>query len=126
MVPVVQNKFRISTKTDMVRLHILIKCYMLNNIPEESVLSVLVALYNHGGIKSCSGNNAFINFCVENKLRGSAQSVRNILSDYTELGLLVKPRNCIRLFKEELLPELPEEFALSYFITNISNAVKTK
>lgn len=126
MVPVVQNKFRISTKADMVRLHILIKCYMLNNIPEESVLSVLVALYNQGGIKSCSGNNSFINFCVENKLRGSAQSVRNILSEYTELGLLVKPKNCIRLFKEELLPELPEEFVLSYFITNLTDAAKTK
>ena len=119
MIPQVRHNFRLQTKNDMIRFHILVKCFELGNIPEEGPLNVLVHLYNTNGIVDKVTNDAFIDYCVTNKLRGSAQSVRNVLSMYTELGLLVKPKNCVRHFKEELLPELPEIFVLNYFITNL-------
>ena len=125
MVPVIKNNITLNTKRDMVRFHIIVKCYNLGNYPEQSALDVLEHLYNCNGISTRDENNAFIKYCVVNNFRGSAQSVRNILSMYTELGLLVKPKNGVRQFKEQLLPELPEEFVLTYFITNL-NAVKTK
>lgn len=110
----------------MIRFHILVKCYELGHHPEQSALDVLEHLYNVKGISSKEENNSFIDYCVKNNLRGSAQSVRNVLSMYTELGLLIKPKNCNRYFTEELLPELPEVFVLSYFITNLQDAIKTE
>lgn len=124
MIPVIKNNLKLKTKRDMVRFHIFVKCFILGNYPEQSALDILEHLYNCNGISSKDENNAFIDYCVNNKLRASSQSVRNVLSMYTELGLLVKPKNCVRYFKEELLPQLPEEFVLNYFITNL-NAIKT-
>jgi hypothetical protein len=124
MIPVINKSIKLNTKQEMIRFHILVKCFVLGNYPEQSALDVLEHLYNCNGISSKEENNAFIEYCVTNKFRGSNQSVRNVLSMYTDIGLLVKPKNCIRYFKEELLPELPEEFVLNYFITNL-NAVKT-
>lgn len=126
MIPIKKHNFTLKTKRDMVRFHILVKCFQLGNYPEQSALDVLEHLYNCKGISSKEDNNAFIEYCVNNKFRGSAQSVRNVLSMYTEIGLLVKPKNCNRYFTEELLPELPEVFVLSYFITNLPDAVKTE
>lgn len=126
MIPVVKHNFKLNTKRDMVRFHILVKCYELGHHPEQSALDVLEHLYNVKGIKNKEENNQFIKYCVTNKLRGSAQSVRNVLSMYTELGLLIKPKNCVRYFKEVLLPELPEIFVLSYFVTNLLNAEQVK
>ena len=126
MIPVHKHNFKLSTKKDMVRFHILVKCYELGHHPEQSALDVLEHLYNVNCIGSKEENNQFIEYCVANNLRGSAQSVRNVLSMYTELGLLVKPKNCIRNFKEVLLPELPEIFALTYLVTNLINAEQVK
>lgn len=127
MIPVIKHNFRIKTRQDMVRFHLLVRCFELGNYPEQSALAVLEHLYNCGGISSKEENNAFIKYCVDNKFRGSAQSVRNVLSMYTELNLLIKPKNCVRVFKEPLLPTLTKDnevFALSYFVTNLLDAAQ--
>lgn len=126
MIPVVNHNFKIQSKLEMIRFHLIVKFFEMKHHPEESALDVLVHLHDVGGISSKEENDSFIDYCVKNKLRGSAQSVRNVLSMYTELGLLVKPKNCIRHFKEPLLPELPEIFVLSYCITNLINAEQVK
>lgn len=129
MIPVIKHNFRVKTKQDMVRFHLLVRCFELGNYPEQSALDVLEHLYNCGGISSKEENNTFIKYCVDKKFRGSAQSVRNVLSMYTDLELLVKPKNCIRHFKEPLLPSLTREndiFALTYFITNLTDAAQVK
>ena len=126
MIPVKDYNFTLKTKSDMIKLHLLMRCLDLGHYPEQSELSVLEHLYNSNGISSKKENNDFIRYCVDNKLRGSEQSVRNVLSVYTDIGLLVKPKNCVRHFKDGLLPELPEIFVLKYFVTNLPYASQTK
>lgn len=123
MIPVIDHKFLLKDRSSLVRLHLFIKCYELGDYPESSALDVLEHLYYSKGISNKEENNAFIESCVNNKLRGSAQSVRNVLSKYTDLGILKKPKNCIRLFKDPII-DLPEVFALTYFTTNLQDAKK--
>ena len=128
MIPVVKESFNLKSKSDMIRCHILMKCYELGDIPEKSELDVLEYLYIIGGIDGKESNTEFIKYCVTKEFRGSDQSVRNVLSKYTDLGFLVKPKNCIRQFKHTLLPYIAEDvFVLDYFITNLDiNASNSK
>lgn len=126
-IQVVKESFNLKSKSDMIRCHILMKCYELGDIPEKSELDVLEYLYSIGGINGKDSNKNFIDYCVINKFRGSDQSVRNVLSKYTDLGLLIKPKNCIRKFKDVLLPVIEGDiFVLQYFITNLNiNAINS-
>ena len=107
---------------DIVRCHLYFSCIKKKCIPEKGEIELLLFLYKFGQIDSKERNNEFLKAVVDNKLRASEASARNVLSKYTSLGILIKEGNSKRKFAEEIIPmDLNgKEFAIQYIYSNYS------
>lgn len=116
-------KFIESLNTDdIIRCHLYFSCIKKGCIPEKGEIELLLFLYKFGEINSKERNNEFLKSVVENKLRASEASARNVLSKYTSLGVLVKEGNSKRKFDESIFPKDLDktQFAIQYIYSNYS------
>lgn len=109
------------SKDDMLRIHFFFLCIKKGFVPEKSELEILILLYNFGEINSKESNMKFLKLCVDNKLRASIASARNVLSKYTSSGILVKEKNSSRKFNNEYIAKYSDFAAYQYIITNYEN-----
>lgn len=105
-IKVLSEKILLKEKRDVLRLHLYTKLLEHRIKPFENDIDILIELYEFGGYNDSETQAAFINLCLSKKLRKSAQSVRNMLSAYTKLKVLEKPRNRVLKLSETYIPKV--------------------
>lgn len=127
VIPAYKFKINISTD-DLLKNHLYCLSLERGLSPENGELDVLLHLYKSGPILSKESNKAFLKSCVDNKLRGSEASTRNVLSKYTSLGILVKEKNSHRRFNYDIIPEsITGDVVFEYMVSNIDlNAYRSE
>lgn len=104
----------------MLRCHLYMFLLSKSIYPEGSELLVLLELYNRGGISGSADNLMFLDRCVELGIRRSRGSVRNVLSKYTNNGIIIKNGNCDRKLSSDIFPNnMGKDLLFQYLITNI-------
>jgi len=98
------DKILLSNKKDALRVHLYLKFIQYGIQPFENDIDILIELYCFGGYKGRGKQEEFINLCLEKSYKKSRQSIRNILSKYTNLGILDKPKNLYLSINEKYIP----------------------
>lgn len=94
------------TKRDVLRVHLYFKFLQYNIRPFENDIDVILELYMFGGYSNAEEQSRFINQCIEKGLRKSAQSLRNTLSKYVNMGIFDKPRNTSLSVNTKYIPDV--------------------
>lgn len=115
----IKDKVLLSTKKDILKLHLYLKFLQFGLKPFENDLDIIVELYLFGGYKNTEEQSKFIRLCIEKNLRKSEQSVRNTLSKYVTNGVFEKPKNASLFINEKFLPSIKfDKLILEYFISH--------
>lgn len=100
------DKVLLSDKRDVVRVHLYLKFIQYGIRPYENDMDIIVELYCFGGYGDIKRQEEFFELCLGKKYKKSKQSIRNILSRYTALGVLEKPRNGSLLVSSKFIPKV--------------------
>jgi hypothetical protein len=100
------DKILLSNKKDVLRVHLYLKFIQYGIQPFENDIDILIELYCFGGYKGRTKQEEFIDICLEKSYKKSKQSIRNILSKYTNLGVLDKPKNLSLSINEKYIPNI--------------------
>lgn len=100
------DKILLSNKKDVLRVHLYLKFIQYGIQPFENDIDILIELYCFGGYKGREEQEEFINLCLSKDYKKSKQSIRNILSKYTNLGVLSKPKNLSLSINEKYIPNI--------------------
>lgn len=113
------EKFLLEDKKDVLRLYLYSKLLQHKIKPYEKDIDILLELYLFGGYNSTEEQTLFIKRCLEKNYKTVPQSVRNILSKYTKLNVLKKPKNRVLQINEEYIPSLNcDKLLAEYIITH--------
>jgi hypothetical protein len=113
------DKVLLSSKVDVLRVHLYFKFVQHDIRPYENDISILLELYKQGGYRNGEEQRRFIDSCLEKKLKKSKQSVRNTVSKYISLGVLEKPKNSTLYISEKFLPRIEcDRLMLQHFISH--------
>jgi len=120
-IPLIKDKIKMPSKLDLMKMHLLIKLTSNKITVSDSELTLLASLYLQKGIRNKEEMSNFFEYCISNKIRLSAQSVRNILARFTQLNVIVKPKPNQRFISKEYMLDINEEnnFAFNYTIYSI-------
>lgn len=106
-------------KRTVLRLHLYTKLLQNKIKPYESDMDILIELYVFGGYNNTTEQASFIKSCLEKGYLRTAQSVRNTLSKYTNLKVLLKPRNGVISFSEDFIPTVAfDKLMLKHIISH--------
>ncbi len=94
------------TKRDVLRVHLYFKMVQFGIKPFENDLDIIIELYEFGGYTNTEQQSRFISLCLEKGLRKSAQSVRNALSKYVNIGVFEKPKNAVLRLSDRFIPQV--------------------
>lgn len=100
------DKILLSNKKDVLRVHLYLKFLQYGIQPFENDIDILIELYCFGGYKGREKQQEFIDLCLEKNYKKNKQSIRNILSKYTNLGVLDKPKNLSLSINEKYIPNV--------------------
>lgn len=118
-IPVIQEKVRLRTKRDVLRLFLYTKLTEKGVPFSESELDVLMELYELGGYYDIDKEREFFHNCIIGKYRTSDQSVRNVLTKFVNYGVIKKPRIHQRFICHDYLPPLDtEQIGLMFFVSH--------
>lgn len=119
MIPVIEDKIRLRSRRDVLRLFLYTKLVERGIDFSGSELDVLMELYNIGGYENIDTEKEFFNACIEKKFRRSWQSVRNVLTRFVNLGVVKKPRIHQRSVSSDFLPVVESPIlGLMFFVSN--------
>lgn len=106
-------------KDDLIFTHFYLQMKKRNIEVSPKNLSLLVELYKIGGYSTKEQQTAFFNTCLEKKYKQCIQSIRNTLNEYTEQGILTKPKNSQRFVREDFsLPYQDNKIGVIYKMTH--------
>lgn len=118
-IPVIQDKIRLRSKRDVLRLFLYTKLIEQEVKFSDSELNVLIELYLLGGYKDLEKEREFFNLCITSKFRTSFQSIRNVLTKFVNLGIIKKPKIHQRYLSTDYLPEIASErVGLLFYVSN--------
>lgn len=100
------DKILLSNKKDVLRVHLYLKFIQYDIQPFENDIDILIELYCFGGYSGREKQEEFINLCLQRDYKKSKQSIRNVLSKYTNLGVLNKPKNLYLSVNEKFIPNI--------------------
>lgn len=119
MIPVIEDKVRLRTKRDVLRLFLYTKLTEKGIQFSDSELDVLMELHSIGGYYDTEKEGEFFTNCIVSKFRISTQSVRNVLTKFVNLGVIKKPRIHQRFVSPDYLPSIDSEVVgLMFFVSN--------
>ena len=92
------------SKKDVLRVHLYLRLIQYGIQPFENDIDILLELYCFGGYKGKDKQEEFITRCIDKRFKSSRQSIRNILSKYTVMGVLDKPKNLSLFMNNKFIP----------------------
>lgn len=96
----------LSTRKEVLRVHLYFKLVQLGIRPFENDIDIILELYDFGGYSNTEEQARFISLCLERGFKRSAQSVRNTLSKYVNLGVFEKPKNTVLYVSDKFIPKV--------------------
>lgn len=118
-IPVIQDRVRLRSKRDVLRLFLYTKLTERGIKFSESELDVLIELHLIGGYYDTDRETIFFNTCINHKFRTSFQSVRNVLTRFVNLGVIKKPKIHQRYISPDYLPAIESDIVgLMFFVSN--------
>lgn len=119
MIPVIEDKVRLRTKRDVLRLFLYTKLIERGIQFSDSELDVLMELYDIGGYYDTDKEVEFFDNCIRSKYRTSYQSIRNVLTKFVNAGVIKKPRIHQRFVSSDYLPIINSDLVgLNFFVYN--------
>lgn len=119
MIPVIEDKVRLRSKRDVLRLFLYTKLTEKHIKFSDSELDVLMELHTIGGYYDTSRELEFFNSCIHQKFRTSFQSIRNVLTRFVNLGVVKKPKIHQRYISDDYLPTVEGSLVgLMFFVSN--------
>ena len=115
------DKVLLSSKRDVLRIHLYFKLLQNNIRPFENDIDIILELYFYGGYHNSDEQVSFIKNCLDKKLRKSDQSLRNALSKYAKLGVFTKPRNTLLYVSHEYIPDIKNDQLILQHIISHAN-----
>lgn len=109
------DKIEFPTKSDVLRLHLTVKCFQKEVNLSSADINSLVELYEVGY------SHQFLSNCVEKGYFQSEQTVRNAVNKMTKLGILTSSKRGERVINPEYLPEFKEDkLMFQYLVKNLA------
>lgn len=120
-IPLIKDKIKLVSKVDLMKMHLYIKLTSNNISVSDSELTLLASLYLQKGIHNKEEMEKFFQYCIDNKVRLSVQSVRNILARFTQLKVINKPKPNQRFISKDYMLDVNNEnnFAFNYTIYSL-------
>ncbi len=114
MTEFIKNKIQVASKEDVLKLHLLVKCFQKGITLSNADLDSLVELYGHGYCRE------FFTACVDKGYYKSEQTVRNAVARMTNLGILTYKKRGERSINPEFLPETKsDKVMIQYLVGNL-------
>jgi hypothetical protein len=114
-----QDKVLLPKKKDVLRVHLYFKLIQHGVKPFENDMDIMIELYQFGGYTNSEEQSRFIDLCIKKKLKKSAQSVRNTLSKYVNMGIFQKPKNTTLHINPNFLPKVEcDKLVLQHMISH--------
>lgn len=118
-IPVVQDKIKLNSKREVLKLLLYTKLLESNIKPSDTELEVLMELYEFGGYHSHEQEIIFFTKCINLKFRNSFQSIRNVLTKYKSFGVVMKPKIHQRHISTSYIPDIQSDtIGLMFFVSN--------
>lgn len=113
------DKLLLPTKRDVLKVYLYFKILNTEINASESDINVIIQLYLNEGYSSAAEQAEFFRVCLEKDLKKSEQSVRNTISKFINLGVLLKTKHCTCSVNEEFLPKTDfDKLMLKYVISH--------
>lgn len=114
-----KDKIIVPSLKDVVKIHLFSKFVQKGIYPYDNDLDIIAELFLFGGYKNTKEQTDFFNLCLNKKYKKSIQSIRNILTEYTKLEVLVHPKNLQLFVNEEFIPDFKsDKLVLQHIIGN--------
>lgn len=110
MVDIIKDKIEVGSKTEALKLHLLVKCFQKGISLSEADVSVLVELYEVGY------SPQFFASCVRKGYYKSEQTVRNSVGRMTTLEILKYEKRGERIINPEFLPPTASDKVIMQFL----------
>lgn len=121
MIPVIEDKIKLRTKREVLRLFLYTKLTERGIRFSDTELDVLMELHEVGGYYTIEQEGIFFDNCIQKKFRTSPQSVRNVLTRFVMNGIVRKPKIHQRYISTELLPTIDSDVVgLMFLVHNAS------
>lgn len=121
MIPVIEDKVRLRTKRDVLRLFLYTKLTEQGIQFSETELDVLMELYDIGGYYDIDREAEFFQNCIKEKYRNSRQSIRNVITKFVNYGVIKKRGIHQRFLSPDYLPSMPintSQIGLMFFVSH--------
>lgn len=118
MIPVIEDKIKLRTKRDVLRLFLYTKLTERGIRFSDTELDVLMELHEMGGYYNTEEESVFFTNCIQKKFRTSPQSVRNVLTRFVMNGVVRKPRIHQRFIDRDLLPRIESDVVGLMFLVH--------
>lgn len=110
MITFLKEKIELAEKEDVLKLHIIIKCFQKGIHLSEADIDCLIELNKTGyGTK-------FYKNCIARDFYKTEQTVRNAIGKMTTLGILTYKKRGERYVNKEFLPEITNDQVLIQYI----------
>lgn len=103
---ILSDKILLNDKDDVLRIYIRAVLMKREIKHYDHDIDVIIELYNRGGYSNSAEQKEFIKACISKGYRKSDQSVRNILTQYTNLNIFKKRKWLSLCVSEEFLPPI--------------------
>lgn len=118
MIPVIEDRIKLRTKRDVLRLFLYTKLTEKGIRFSDTELDVLMELHEVGGYYDTDEEEVFFNNCIRKQFRTSPQSIRNVLTRFVMNGIVKKPKIHQRYIDKELLPEIDSDVVGLMFLVH--------
>jgi hypothetical protein len=109
-----KEKVQLASKTEALRLHVVVKCFQKGIHLSMADIESLVELYEIGYSPD------FFSSCVSKGYFKSNQTVQNAVGRMTKLGILTAPKRGERFINPEYLPDTKaDKVMIQYLVGNI-------
>lgn len=116
MINFFKEKIQLSTKDDVIKLHMLVKSYEKGYNLSAAEISTLFELYKTGY------NREFYQNCVRKGYFKTQQTVRNSVTKMTKLGILQYHKRGNRSVNETFVPRITEsQVIFQYLVGNLAS-----
>lgn len=114
MITFLKEKIELKDKEDVIKLHIIIKCFQKGIHLSEADINSLIEL------KDTGYSSEFYKRCIDKGYYKTEQTVRNAIGKMTSLGILSFKQRGERVINQEFIPEIiNDKLLLQYMIGNL-------
>ena len=110
----IRDRIQVRSKTDALKLHLMVKCFQKGLALSSADISSLVELYETGY------SPTFFKNCVAKGFYKSEQTVRNAVAKMTTMGILSYKKRGERKINAEFIPETKsDKVIIQYLVGNV-------